>query len=77
MENGIIVNGQFKPIEGTAKFYAALHEVKEQLASGRQPQDIEVWWVDEHDLYHDMTCVDGKWWHNFEIKTMKHIELPI
>lgn len=77
METGIYVKGEFKPLVGKNQLCMAMQEVRRLLATGLEPQYVDVWWYEDGNLYHDIHCIDGTWWHNFEQKKIEHIKCPI
>lgn len=70
MENTIFVNGQMYTTEFETSYEVAHQELKELISAGNRPEDIEIYWYDDENDYHDFVCVDGVWHHRHEIKRM-------
>lgn len=67
MLNVVYVNGSAVNIGETTQLLTAIDELKNLLSMGCDPVDVSIWWTDERGLYHDLTVLDGEWFHQREI----------
>lgn len=67
MYNEIYVNGDSVHIGESTQLLTAIEELKNLLDAGCDPVDVHIWWTDEDGRYHDITVLDGDWFHQHEI----------
>lgn len=77
MGTNVYVEGNVIPATYETQFQVAVNEVRELLAVGHAPQDIECYWFDEYNCYNDLTVLDGEWWHQREVKTSQFVKVTI
>lgn len=77
MSNIIFVNGKALPSLESTQYLGAVTEMRELVNAGNDPRDIEIYWHDENNLYHDIVYQDGKYMHRREVLTMKEVQILI
>lgn len=68
MNNTLFANGQMYPMDFATSYETAYNELKELLSAGSRPEEIEIYWYDEQNDYHDFFLKDGQWFHRHDVK---------